>query len=144
MTLIHKRKIAQDGFTLIELMIAVAIIGILAAVVVPNFMGYLRRAKVSAAKTELKVLADSILNFNLDTGRYPARLNDLVKRPTEEDVASKWQGPYLKKKELPKDPWTNRYVYKLTPGQENPYELYSYGPNGRRAPKAEWIRASKI
>lgn len=77
--------------------------------------------------------------FNAHTGQYPARLNDLLKKPADEKIARKWEGPYLKAKEVPEDAWGSKYVYKLTPQAEHKYDLYSYGPNGKGSPKEEWI-----
>lgn len=137
--MIYSQRSAKDGFTLIEIMVAIAIVAIL-TVAVPNFMGYLQTAKKSKATTTLRTFDQAITLFNVQTGQYPQSLRDLIRRPSDEKIARKWQdGGYLKGKEVPEDPWGNSYRYRLTPGQEHPYELYSYGPKGKDAPKAEWF-----
>ncbi|MCA9770345.1 type II secretion system major pseudopilin GspG [Candidatus Dependentiae bacterium] len=136
----YMAKQAKNGFTLIEILIAVAIVLIMGAVVVPGFMGYMRRARLTSAKSTIGTLETAINQFNADTGKYPSNLKDLIKRPTsDEAVAKKWVSPYIKGNEVPADPWGNRYQYTVTPGAEHAYELYSFGPNGRGAPKIEWI-----
>lgn len=139
MTYTHHVKSARQGFTLIEIMFAITIIAILTAIVAPNLVSYVRSARISSTESTVRMLEGAINMFNAQTGQYPARLNDLVKKPAEEKIARKWQGPYLKQKEMPEDPWGNKYVYKLTPQGENKYDLYSYGPNGKGSPKDEWI-----
>lgn len=135
---IHKHS--KDGFTLIEILIAVAIVLIMGAVVVPGFLKYRRNAQKTAAQSTIRALETAINQFSVETGQYPTNLKDLVKKPAgDEIVAKKWDGPYIKGNDVPADPWNNRYQYNLTPGQEHPYELYSFGPNGRGAPKSEWI-----
>jgi general secretion pathway protein G len=136
----YVQRYSKDGFTLIEILIAVAIVLIMGAVVVPGFLGYMKRAKMTGAKSTLQGMKTAINQFNLDINQYPATLKDLIKRPSgDETVAKKWMGPYLDTKDIPADPWGARYQYKVTEGQEDPYELYSFGPKGRGAPKVEWI-----
>ncbi len=135
----YTKRYARAGFTLIELMIAIAILGILMAIVVPNYLAYQERAKKRAAKSTLQVFKGAILMYQSDIGQFPTRLRDLLLRPREERLAKKWEGPYLERKEVPSDPWGNKYQYKVTPGGPNPYEFYSYGPKGKGAPKVEWL-----
>ena len=130
---------ARDGFTIIEILIAITIIGLLMAVIVPNFMGYLERGRKSNAKSTIKTFEQALLMYQMDIGQYPNALRDLVKKPAEENIAKKWEGPYLKKKSIPLDPWNNKYQYRPTPEAENPYELYTRGSKGRGASKSEWI-----
>lgn len=142
--MIESRKHLRDGFTIMELMIAIAIFAIISVVVVPNFFGYLERARVSRVKADLLVLKGAITQYNLAVGKWPSRLKDLVQAPADEKDKAKWPGNFLEKKELPEDPWSNNYVYKVNPvGTENPYELYSYGKNGKGAPQGEWISVWK-
>lgn len=135
---------ARAGFTFIELVIAIAILAILALVVGPQFMGYLDKAKVSSTKDKLKSIKTAIDMFKVDTGRYPTKLRDLVEKPKEEAVARNWQKEgYLQGGEEPQDAWNEYFVYKRTQDGKNPYDLYSYGPNGASAPKEEWISVWK-
>lgn len=139
------QRSSKDGFTLIEMMVAIAILAILAVVIAPNFMGYLQTARKTKASATIRTLDQAITLYNIQVGQYPQSLKDLVRRPTDEKLAYKWQeGGYLKGKEIPVDPWGNTFKYRLTPGQEHPYELYSYGPNGPGAPKVEWIDVWKM
>lgn len=131
----HMRK----GFTLMEVMIAIAIVAIIAAVVGPGLFRYLETAKKSNAKSTLRVLEGAITLYQAQVGQIPTNLRDLVKAPREEQLRKKWEGPYLKQKEIPVDPWGNKYQYRITPQGENPYELYSYGAKGKGAPKNEWL-----
>ena len=137
----YTQKYNRDGFTLIEILIAIAIIAIMAVVVAPNLMKYLGQAKKTAAQSTLKTLQLSVDQFYVATNHYPRSLKDLVKKPTyDEQIAKKWGSPYLKQKNVPEDPWGNRYQYKLTPGQAHPYVLFSYGSSdGKSTPKVDWI-----
>lgn len=132
---------AKAGFTLFEIMIAIAIIGGILAILLPQIRNYLARAKTGTAKTELRVLQQGITLYREDIGRYPTRLRDLIKRPADPAIRAKWQegGYWGGKKEESEDPWSNRYQYKLTQGGRHPYELYSFGPKGRGAPREEHI-----
>lgn len=111
------------GFTLIELMVVMIILGLLAALVVPKMFGKLEKAKTNAAYAQIELLGTALDSYRLDTGRYPATLNGLI---SKESTDEGWNGPYLKKGEIPKDPWNNDYIY-VTPGVHGEYDLYSYG-----------------
>ena len=118
----------QRGFTLVEIMLVVAIIGILAALVVPKIAGNSERARVTAAQTDIKSGIGTALGvFEVDNGYYPQSLQDLLQRPRN---AKNWHGPYLDS--LPVDPWGNAYFYSY-PGKHNPssYDLWSAGPDGK-------------
>lgn len=127
---------ARDGFTLMEILIAVAIVAIMGVLVGPNLMKRFAGAQTTKAETSLKGLKASIQTYYLDNNSYPEKLRDLVKKPTN---AKKWSGPYLEGGMLPEDPWGGRYQYKRTPGSKHPYELYSYGAEGKGSPKEDWI-----
>ena len=118
----------KEGFTLIELMLVVIILGILVAMVVPRLAGRGEEARIKAAKTDiLSNIALALDLYELDNGKYPEKLEDLLKDPGEAK-APNWNGPYLKRKAI--DPWGREYNYK-SPGQHNnDYDLYSYGADG--------------
>ena len=118
----------QAGFTLIELMVVLFILGLLAALVGPRLMGRVGVAKQKTAQTQIQLLATALDLFHLDVGRYPTEeegLKSLVDAP--EGLAG-WAGPYLDKG-VPKDPWGRDYIYK-SPGEHGPYDLTSLGADG--------------
>lgn len=113
------------GFTLLELLVVVAIIGLLVGYVAPRYFGQIGKSEVNTAKAQIDALEKALDQYRLDTGRYPANemgLNALVERPPNEP---KWNGPYLKKA-VPLDPWGNQYLYKI-PGDQGDYDIVSYG-----------------
>lgn len=125
----------RKGFTLIELMLVVIILGILVAMVVPRLAGRTEQARRSAAQADIDSnLAVALDLYELDNGIYPSTeqgLSSLLSEPTSTPVPPSWNGPYLKKKKIPIDPWSREYVY-VCPGTHNQedYDLYSYGPDG--------------
>jgi general secretion pathway protein G len=119
----------SHGFTLLELLVVVAIIGLLAGYVAPRYFGQVGKSEVSAAKAQLDALEKSLDQYRLDTGHYPSNelgLNALVQKPPNEP---KWSGPYLRKA-VPSDPWGKPYIYKI-PGEKGDYDLLSYGKDGQ-------------
>lgn len=138
-------KTARAGFSTMELMVYIMIVGVILAVAVPGFRKVLKNAKIRTARTSLKMLQKSIEMFELHTGVVPERLKDLVRQPVpsshyEPEMISEWQdGGYLKGDKVPLDPWNSRFKYEMTSGGKHQYELYSYGPNRKGAPKSEWI-----
>lgn len=120
-----RRKHRQRGFTLIEILIVVIIIGLIASLVAPNLIGRYERSKEEIAKAQVEMLSSGVLSFKLDVDRFPKSLDELVK-----STEPKWRGPYLSKQTIPKDPWGQDYQYK-TPGDHGPFDLYSLGPSGK-------------
>lgn len=119
-----------SGFTLVEIMLVVAIIGILAALVIPKIAGKSEQARQTAAHADIYGGVKSALDqFEVDNGRYPKSLQDLLTQPRD---ARNWHGPYLDGSQLPLDPWGNAYLYSF-PGKHNTtgYDLWSAGPDGK-------------
>jgi general secretion pathway protein G len=119
----------EVGFTLLELLVVVVIIGLLAGLVAPRYFGQVGKSEVNVAKAQLDALEKALDQYRLDIGRYPdqeAGLKALVAKPTNEP---KWAGPYLRK-DIPLDPWGRAYVYKF-PGEKGEYDLISLGKDGQ-------------
>ena len=125
----------RRGFTLIEIILVVVIIAILGAMIVPNIAGRSEQARKTAARTDIDSNLSTALDlYKMDAGQYPTTeqgLSALITEPTAPPVPSQWNGPYLKKKKIPKDPWGHDYVY-TSPGTHNTesYDLSSLGPEG--------------
>jgi general secretion pathway protein G len=123
------------GLTFIEMMVVLAIIGLLLALVGPQFIGQVGKAEVQAARQQIQLLETALDTLRLDVGRYPTTqegLEALRARPFGQD---RWDGPYLKKN-VPPDPWGNAYVYR-SPGANGPYDLFSYGADGQQGGDGE-------
>ena len=124
-------KKAERGFTLIEIMVVVVILGILAVLVVPNIMGRPDEARIVAAKQDISSTMQALKLYRLDNSRYPTGnqgLAALVNKPTIEPIPRNWKtGGYLSK--IPVDPWGNPYLYK-NPGQHGEIDVYSLGADG--------------
>lgn len=121
----------KEGFTLIELMLVIAVAGILLGGSFFIAKTLMDRAKRTSTQSILRGAKIGIENFHTDTDNYPATLQDLIRQP-EGERGKGWAGPYLDKKSAPKDGWGNQLVYRVTPEGQHPYELYSYGPGGKK------------
>jgi general secretion pathway protein G len=144
MKLIPKNKTqlrfpSQRGFTLVELLLVLVILGILAAIVIPKFSGRTEQAKEQATVTQISIFKTALNSFEVDNGYYPKGKNglqDLIVKPRD---AQNWRGPYLEADRIPLDPWGNEYIYEC-PGRHNPtsYDLSSSGPPGGEKLIANW------
>jgi general secretion pathway protein G len=123
----------QKGFTLIEILIVVFILSLLAAIVTPKLIGRTDDAKIAAAKQQIGNFETALKLFKIDNGFYPSTeqgLDALVSRPTTGREPAKYrEGGYLEKKDIPKDPWGNPYLY-VSPGLHGDYDIISYGADG--------------
>jgi general secretion pathway protein G len=133
---------ARPGFTLIEILVVIAVISLLAALVAPNVFRHVGTAKDATAKSQVEMLGAALDAYRLDNGRYPTTeqgLDALWQEPTSDPRPNNWKGPYLRKA-VPKDPWGNAYVYSC-PGENSPqgYDLLSYGADGQAGGEGEDI-----
>ncbi len=120
----------ESGFTLVEMLVVIAIIGLVMGLVGPRVLNYLGEAKVKSAKLQIESFGSSLDLFYLDVGRYPTAsegLAALVQRPANAPV---WNGPYLKNASVPADPWGHVYIYRV-PGEKGPYQIVSLGSDGQ-------------
>lgn len=134
-----ERKPQERGFSLIELIVVLVILGLLATVVGPRVMDRLGKGKVDIAKMQVSELSGALDLYRFDVGRYPTSaegLNALVSNPGVEN----WSGPYLKKA-VPKDPWNREYQYR-SPGEHGDFDLYSLGADGSEGGDGENVDVS--
>jgi general secretion pathway protein G len=135
----HRRTLPRHsgmkGFTLLELLIALLIVGLLVGVVAQNLFGNVSKAERTAAKQQIDAFSKAIEAYRLDMGAFPTTEQGLAVLSKAPVGSTRWKGPYLKK-EAPPDPWGNPYVYKA-PGQNQPYEIISLGRDGRPGGKDE-------
>ncbi len=118
----------DDGFTLIELIVVMIIIGLLSALVAPKFFGKVDKAKISTTKAQISLLGAALDDFRLDNGRYPTTEEGLQALREKPGDLKTWAGPYLPKP-VPKDAWGFDFHYK-SPGDHGDYDLFSYGMDG--------------
>lgn len=125
-----ERKLNRDGFSFIELIVVIVILGLLVGIVGPKVWSWMARGKDVTAKTQISQLETAIMGFTTDMGRFPTTgegLNALVQNP---DGSELWAGPYLKPAVVPKDPWQRDYIYLFPGNHGNEFDLYSVGPDG--------------
>ncbi|MBU6456583.1 MAG: type II secretion system major pseudopilin GspG [Bradyrhizobium sp.] len=121
---------AEQGFTLIEMLVVITIIGLIMGLIGPRVLNYLSESKVKAAKIQMQSFSSALDLFNLDAGRYPSADEGLAALVRRTPGTSAWNGPYLKGGNVPNDPWNHPYIYR-TPGEHAPYDIISYGSDGQ-------------
>jgi general secretion pathway protein G len=126
----HARRTRQGGFTLIEIMVVMAIIAMLAAMVGPRLIRQQEKAAIKAAQGQVAQLSTALDTFRLDMGRYPSTQEGLQALMQPPSGATRWDGPYLSKSVMPMDPWDNAYQYRAPGGGGRPYDLFSFGADG--------------
>jgi general secretion pathway protein G len=119
----------RNGFTLLELLVVIVIIGLLAGYVAPKYFSQVGKSEVQVARAQIDALEKSLDQYRLDVRRYPSADEGLAALVTKPSNEAGWNGPYLKKA-VPKDPWGHSYVYR-TPGQRSDFDLFSYGRDGK-------------
>ena len=120
---------SQAGFTLVEILVVITIIGLIMALVGPRVLNYLGESKAKAAKIQIESFASALDLYYLDLGRYPSS-NEGLAALTRGNNAPGWNGPYLRGGVVPNDPWGHSYVYR-SPGQRSPYDIISLGSDGQ-------------
>src|SRR3989304_4868545 len=117
------------GFTLLELLIVMIIIGLLAALIGPKMIGRVGESRQTVAKQQVEGFGSALEMYRLDTTKYPTQEQGLEALVSEPQGVNNWKGPYLKKKFIPKDPWGHEYIYTY-PGANGDYDIVSYGADG--------------
>lgn len=131
-----KNKQVNKGFTLLELLVVLGIIALLAGIVGPKVMKHMGTSKTKAARVQVEDLSAALSMYKLDVGKYPTTeqgLSALVVKPSD---SKRWNGPYLRKVKVPKDPWIQAYRY-TAPGQHGSFDLYSYGADEKEGGEGE-------
>jgi general secretion pathway protein G len=124
------RDAGQQGFTLVEMLVVITIIGLIMGLIGPRVLNYLSESKVKAAKIQLQSFAGALDLFYLDAGRFPSTSEGLAALVKQTPGVGAWNGPYLRGGNVPSDPWNHAYVYR-SPGEHGPYDIMSYGSDGQ-------------
>ncbi|MEQ1600468.1 MAG: type II secretion system major pseudopilin GspG [Methylophilaceae bacterium] len=124
-----KVNLRQNGFTLLELLVVMVIIGLLVGYVGPKYFAQIGKSEIKATRAQIDALEKVLDQYRLDTGHYPSTEQGLASLNSKPANDPKWSGPYLKKT-LPLDPWGNAYQYK-SPGEHGEYDLFSFGKDGQ-------------
>lgn len=128
-----RRGLPAKGFTLLEMIVVLVIIGLIMGLVGPRLFGQADRAKVQTAETQIKMLRGALETMRLDIGRFPTGdegLQMLSRKPGDPKLSQRWRGPYLDGG-VPLDPWDNAYQYTTSPSEFSPFSLYSLGADGQ-------------
>lgn len=120
----------EQGFTLVEMLVVITIIGLIMGLIGPRVLNYLSESKVKAAKIQIQSFASALDLYSLDTGRYPSSAEGLAALVQPTTGGGTWNGPYLKGGSLPNDPWNHAYLYRA-PGEHGPYNIVSLGSDGQ-------------
>jgi len=120
----------EQGFTLVEMLVVITIIGLIMGLIGPRVLNYLNESKVKAAKIQLQSFSSALDLFYLDAGRFPSSSEGLTALVQRAPGVAAWNGPYLKGGTVPNDPWNHPYVYR-SPGEHGPYDIMSYGSDGQ-------------
>ena len=131
----HRRARRTAGFTLLELLVVMVIIGLLASIIAPQYFGQIGKSNVKVARAQVEALGQALDQYRLDVGRYPTTEQGLAALRVGPTDVPKWRGPYLKR-DVPLDPWGLAYQYKA-PGQHGDYDLLSLGSDGQPGGEGE-------
>jgi len=126
----RRRDVGQQGFTLVEMLVVITIIGLIMGLIGPRVLNYLNESKVKAAKIQLQSFSSALDLFYLDAGRYPSTSEGLAALVQRTPGVAAWNGPYLKGGNVPSDPWSHPYVYRA-PGNHGPFDIMPYGSDGQ-------------
>jgi general secretion pathway protein G len=124
------KRHGEQGFTLVEMLVVITIIGLIMGLIGPRVLNYLGESKVKAAKIQLQSFSSALDLFNLDAGRYPSSAEGLAALVRRAPGVDAWNGPYLRGGTVPNDPWNHPYVYRA-PGERGAYDIVSLGSDGR-------------
>src|ERR1700732_4331850 len=125
-----RQKVGQQGFTLVEMLVVITIIGLIMGLIGPRVLNYLSESKVKAARIQLQSFSSALDLFYLDAGRFPSSSEGLAALVQRTPGVAAWYGSYLKGGNVPNDPWNHRYIYR-SPGDRGPYDILSYGSDGQ-------------
>jgi general secretion pathway protein G len=126
----RQQNLGEQGFTLVEMLVVITIIGLIMGLIGPRVLNYLNESKVKAAKIQLQSFSSALDLFYLDAGRYPSSSEGLAALVQRTPGVAAWNGPYLKGGNVPNDPWSHPYMYRA-PGERGPYDIMSYGSDGQ-------------
>ena len=129
-TLNTRKTTAEDGFTLVELLVVLVILVLLASIVGPRVIGYLQSSKAKTAHVQIESLVTSLELFHIDVGRYPTSAEGLDALVKSGGKAAGWNGPYLSKGSVPLDPWGQPYLY-ASPGKRGAFDIFTFGGDGK-------------